>query len=229
MGKKYNIRQAKQIQDSKNLKVLTCGVNWNTKTVTKDAKGNVFIEGWANTADKDRVGDVVLPSAFSDTMKDYMENPVMLYQHDWDKNIGKIVEYKIVDDDNEKTNGLWIKAQVSNAKDVEDVKTKINEGSLQTFSIGYNELDSDYDKATETNIVTKLELLEISIVTIPCNPFAKFSAASDEEKANDFEKTYVNNELLTFLSNTIKELKDISEVSPEFLEEIINIYTGKTE
>lgn len=229
MGKKYNVRQAKQLKDASKLKVLTCNIKWETKSITKDAKGNLFIEGWANTADKDRVGDVVLPSAFAETMKEYMENPVMLYQHDWDKNVGKIVDYKIVDDENEPTNGLWIKAQVSNAKDVEDVRTKIKEGSLQTFSIGYNELDFDYDKATETNIVTKLELLEISIVTIPCNPFAKFSTSGDDEKSNEFDKTYVNKELLKFLSDTIGGLKDVGEVSPEFLEEIINIYTGKTE
>jgi HK97 family phage prohead protease len=226
MTKKYNIRQAKRVQDDK-VKTITCSVDWDTKSVTKDASGNIFIEGWANTVDKDRVGDVVLPSAFSKTMKEYMENPIMLYQHDWDKVAGNIVEYKIVDDENEPTNGLWIKAKVSNAKDVDDVRTKIKEGSLKTFSIGYNELDSDYDKATDTNIVKEIELLEISIVTIPCNPFAKFGMTADEEKKEDYSAAKVTPELLTFVSDALKELKDTSEISSDFLKEIIDIYNGE--
>lgn len=227
MTKKYNVRQAKRAKDEAKTKTLTCSVDWDMKTVQKDAEGNIFIEGWANTVDKDRVGDVVLPSAFAGTMKEFMENPIMLYQHDWDKVCGNFVEFKIVDDENEPVNGLWVKAQVSNAKDVEDVKTKIKEGSLKTFSIGYNELDSDYDKETNTNIVSELELLEISIVTIPCNPFAKFGmTGTEEDKQDEYSGMKVTPELLNFVSETIKELKDTGEVSGDFLKEIIDIYNG---
>jgi len=229
MTKKYNIRQSKRVQDESKIKTLTCSVDWDTKTITKDASGNMFIEGWANTADKDRIGDVVLPSAFAGTMKEYMENPIMLYQHDWDNVAGNIVDYKIVDDENEKINGLWVKCKVSNAKDVEDVRTKIKEGSLKTFSIGYNEIDSDFDKETNTNVVKELELLEISIVTIPCNPFAKFGVSGEEEKKDDYSATKVTPELLSFVSDALKELKDINDIDGDFLKEIIDIYNGNEE
>lgn len=221
MIKKFEL-QTKDLNRNSKIKVATCSVDWDLKTITKDASGNLFIEGWANTSDKDRVNDVILPSAFTDSMKEFMENPVLLYQHDWDKIIGNIVEFKIVDGQEEGTNGLWVKGKLSNAKDVEDVKTKIREGSLKTFSIGYNELDSDYDKATETNIVTKLELLEISIVTIPCNPFAKFGTVGDSEKTASEGLT---KELLEFFSEAIKELKDVQEATPDFLQELISIFT----
>ena len=221
MTKKLN-QQGKELNKKANIKVATCSVDWDQKTITKDASGNIFVEGFANTSDKDRVNDVILPSAFADTIKEFMENPIMLYQHDWDKVIGNFVEIKIVDGQENSTNGLWVKGKISNAKDVEDVKTKIREGSLKTFSIGYNELDSDYDKATETNIVTKLELLEISIVTIPCNPFAKFSTTEQEQKTSS---EGITKEALEFLSDAIKQLKDIGEVTPDFLQELISIYT----
>ena len=229
MSKKYNIRQSKRVRDKSKIKTMTCNVDWDVKTVTKDAAGNIYIEGWANTVDKDRVGDVVLPSAFENTMKEYMENPVMLYQHDWDKVCGKIVAFKIVDDENEPVNGLWVKAMISNAKDVDDVRIKVREGTLKTFSIGYNELDADYDKETNTNIVKEVELLEISIVTIPCNPFAKFQAVEEEEKSNDFDKTVVNEPLLNFLAEAINDLKDSEDIDGEFLKQIVDIYTGKDE
>ena len=41
-----------------------------------DASGKMVIKGFANTSDKDRVGDVVLPSAFEKSLAEYLENPV---------------------------------------------------------------------------------------------------------------------------------------------------------
>ncbi len=225
MSKKYN----KVNKNKTASKTLRCHVEWNTKSITKDASGNLTVEGFANTMDKDRIGDVVYPSAFEASMKEYMDNAMLLYQHDWDKCIGKVLEYKIVDDENAETRGLWVKAQISNAKDVEDVRIKIKEGALKTFSIGYNELDSDYDKESNTNYVTEVELLEISVVTIPCNPFAKFNPSETEEESKDHNKTTVNKELLNFVADALKDLKDAGDITGEFLEEIINIYTGKEE
>ena len=64
---------------------LNCLVDWDAKHISKDASGKMVIKGYANTADRDRVGDVVLPSAFEKTLPEYMENPVVLFQHNWDK------------------------------------------------------------------------------------------------------------------------------------------------
>ena len=199
-------------------KTMICQMEWDTKSIQKNADGQITIEGFANTADKDRVGDVVLPSAFSKTMDEYMDNPVLLYQHDWDKVIGHVVDYKIVDDDNATKRGLWVKAVISSAKDVDDVRTKIREGSLKTFSIGYNELDADYDNDSDTNIVKELELLEISVVTIPANPFSKFEAGVEEEKGS------VDSDLIKFLAEAVSELKNATDATPEFLMEVVNIY-----
>lgn len=215
---KYNSKLKKH-SHAAGMKTMICQIEWDKKTITKDASGRMTIEGFANTTDKDRVGDVVLAAAFKETMKEYMENPVLLYQHDWDKIIGHVVEYKVVDDEDAPRQGLWIKAVISNAKDVDDVRTKIDEGSLKTFSIGYNELIADYDHDSETNYVKKLELLEISVVTIPCNPFAKFSLGSDEEK-----QMVVSQDLVKFLAEVVSDLKDAKEVTPEFLLEVLSIY-----
>lgn len=136
---------------------------------TKAADGSVSIEGYANTVDRDRVGDIVLPEAFKATLPEYLKNPILLYMHNWERPIGTVVEAKIDE------RGLWIRASISNAAIVADIRTQISEGILKTFSIGYNELDSDFDKKTETRIIRQLELLEISIVTIPANPAALFT------------------------------------------------------
>lgn len=134
---------------------------------TKDATEDCIIEGFANTSDKDRVGDVVLPSAFTNSMKTYMSNPVLLANHDWNDPCGVVTSAEIQD------KGLFIQAKISATRP--DIKTLIREGVLRTFSIGYNELDADIDEATQTKFIKALELLEISIVTVPANAMALFT------------------------------------------------------
>lgn len=150
--------------------------------VTKDAGDECIIAGYANTSTKDRVGDVVIPSAFEKSLETYMKNPVLLANHDWEDPVGVTIEARI---DEEK--GLWIKARISDTRS--DVKTLVREKCLRTFSIGYNEIDADYDESTKTKYVKDLELLEISIVTVPANAEAMFDVF--DQKAEDTpEKSY---------------------------------------
>jgi len=203
-------------------KILNCIMDWDSKSVTKGADGAIYIEGYANTKDKDRVADVVLPEAFKATMPEYMKNPMILYMHDWNQVAGKVVEYKIDD------NGLWIKVQISNAKDCENIRTKIKEGILKTFSIGYNELDADWDKETATNYVKEVELLEVSIVSIPCNPRAEFAYVTPEEGKDDEgkaapqpEKTKnieLSDEFCSFLADACNLVSE--KIDSEFIKEL---------
>lgn len=129
------------------------------------------IEGYASTSTPDRYSEVVEPTAFRKTMKNYMKNPVMFFGHEWwMKPIGKIVEYAIDD------TGLFVKAYIS--KTAEDIWTLIQEKILRSFSIGYNLVKWEDDTETKIRTVKQLELLEISIVNIPANPEALISAAS---------------------------------------------------
>lgn len=133
---------------------------------TKDASEECVIQGYANTSDKDRVGDVVFPSAFEKSLPTYMSNPVLLANHDWNDPCGVVTHAEIQD------KGLYIEAKISATRP--DIKTLIREGVLRTFSIGYNELDADFDEPTQTKFIKALELLEISIVTVPANAAALF-------------------------------------------------------
>lgn len=152
---------------------------------TKDATEECIIEGYANTSDKDRVGDVVLPSAFEKSLPTYMSNPVLLANHDWNDPCGVVTSAEVQD------KGLFIQAKVSATRP--DIKTLIREGVLRTFSIGYNELDADMDEATQTKFIKSLELLEISIVTVPANANALFrevgaNLPKDGDKQTDAPK-----------------------------------------
>lgn len=184
-------------------------------TSVKDASatgGDCVIAGYANTATKDRVGDVVQPVAFEKTLPTYLKNPILLANHDWNDPIGRTISAQITD------KGLYVEAKISDTRP--DIKQLIREKVLSTFSIGYNELDADFDETTKTKYIKELELLEISIVSVPANTEASFTEVSadqgdaapaegdDKPKADDSEKSAKSDSLGDCLKDNIPRLMD---------------------
>jgi len=151
------------------------------------------------------MNDVVEPTAFEETLKQYMTNPIVLLQHDMDKPIGTVTEASI----DEK--GLFIKAKIT--EDTDGVFSKLKNGVLRTFSIGYSVKDYETIENVDsegnysyTNIIKMLELFEISLVSVPANPFALVKSfdscfkaeeeieTKEEEKEENVEETPVENE-----------------------------------
>lgn len=166
------------IKSLKNAKTATKNFDFDLKSlVVKDAGDECIIEGYANTSDKDRVGDVVMPSAFEKSLPTYLKNPVLLENHNWDKVAGVVLQAEITD------KGLYVRAKISDTR--QDLKTMIREGCLRTFSIGYNELDADYDDSTKTKYIKELELLEISVVSVPANTEAMFTRVDTQKQETE--------------------------------------------
>lgn len=135
----------------------------------------MYIEGYASTNDVDRANDVIEPSAWIGSMANYMKFPVILLNHNWDTPpVGKVVDYKIDD------KGLWVKVAIAPTIQGREVATLIEFGLLKAFSVGFNvkryERSSDDDAPM---IILEAELIEISVVNVPCN----MSALFDEAKA----------------------------------------------
>ena len=79
---------------------------------TKGARKNnkpLKIAGYANTADKDRAGDIIPATSWAKGVENYRKNPVLLYQHDHGKPIGR-VDRVTVD-----KKGIYVEAAVSEA------------------------------------------------------------------------------------------------------------------
>ena len=146
------------------------------------------IEWYASTKDKDRMNDVVEPTAFEETLKQYMTNPIVLLQHDMDKPIWNVVEASI----DEK--GLFIRAKIT--EDTDWVFSKLKNGVLRTFSIWYRVKDFETienvnadGEYSYTNIIKSLELFEISLVSVPANPFALIKSFDSCFKAEEEMET----------------------------------------
>jgi HK97 family phage prohead protease/HK97 family phage major capsid protein len=141
---------------------------------------SVFIEGYASTVDIDRSGDVVPKSVWEAGIQNYLKNPIILSQHDYDDPIGRMVDYKIDD------KGLWVKARISSA--AEECFNLIKDKVLTAFSIGFRIMDAEYNSAAEVFLIKELELVEISVVSVPCNQNTLFDLSKAFSDAADYQK-----------------------------------------
>lgn len=134
---------------------------------------DVMIAGYGSTfahvTAKDRDGDTVMPGAFTETIREFKRNPVMLIDHKNSvENIaGSYTE--VVQDDV----GLRVVGKVSNAPELRTIRFLIMEGHLKTLSMG-----GVFLYGPDGHTIEKVYLFEISLVAIPANPDAIFQARS---------------------------------------------------
>lgn len=186
-----------------------------------DQIDSIHIEGYANCTSVDRTGDVIPMTAWSKALENYLKNPIILAQHDHDEPIGRMVDHKV----DEK--GLWVKARISAA--AEDTFNLIKDGVLTAFSVGFVIKDAIYDSITDLFIIKELELLEISVVSVPCNQDSIFSLSKSFDNADDYGKFKsqfeVKNESAKELESSAQQKSDNSKkewnMDPKELEQML--------
>lgn len=145
----------------------------------KEVINSVFIEGYASTNDVDRAGDVVSAAVWEGGMKNYLKNPIILANHDYDDPIGRMVDYKI------DSKGLWVKARISAAAEIFNL---VRDKVVTAFSIGFKIVDAEYNSAAEVFLIKDIELIEISVVSVPCNQNTLFDLSKAFDNAGDYNK-----------------------------------------
>lgn len=185
------------------------------------------IAGYANTADKDRTGDVVIPQAWAKGVENFRRNPILLYQHDHSKPIGKI--HNITVD----KKGIFVEASVSEAAEKQHgVKTLIQDGVLKSFSVGFRIKDADFDKRTDTFLIKDLELLEISVVSVPANQNSLFSirkSFENDAEYSEFKKSFAAEDLQVLEEKTVEEdEEDRPQIDPMKQIPFINLLSEDT-
>ena len=158
------------------------------KTHAED-DGSVMIRGMASTADFDRAGDSISAEAWQKGgLKNFEKNPIILFNHDYDKPIGRATGLKSGPD------GLELECKISKAAPA-NVAQLVKDGVLGAFSVGFRVKDADYIKETDGLMIKDAELFEVSVVSVPCNQSATFSLAKSfdsSEEYEEFKKTFTN-------------------------------------
>lgn len=131
--------------------------------------GKLTVAGYASTISEDRAGDIIPMSAWEnkEALDNYLKNPIILFQHDHDEPIGKMVDYQVDE------TGLFVEIEIFNVD--QRVYKLVKEEVLKAFSVGFRMKDYKYDQDKGVFIITELELFEISVVSIPCNQDSTFS------------------------------------------------------
>jgi len=205
-----------------NNKTFYINSSLDTKAVSKSKKG-LKIAGYANTTSKDRSGDVITAKAWAKGVENFRKNPIMLFQHKHDAPIGKFDKITV------DKKGIYVEGTVSEAAEKNHgVQTLIKDGALKSFSVGFQIKDGIYNQHDNSTTITEVELLEISVVSVPCNQDSLFSVRKNFESDEDFSsfvkelKTDAEDELTEIddspaelvIIDTMEEKTDMAEVLP---------------
>ena len=197
------------------------------KTLGEDDDGGLDIKGSASTNSLDRAGDMIECDAWTKGgLENFKNNPVILFNHNYDRPIGRAKEIGVTD------NGLELTARIS--KSAGEIKDLIKDGVLGAFSVGFKVKDADYISETDGYKIKDAELFEVSVVSVPCNQNAVFSVAKSfdtMEEYNQFKKNFIqetssidanakieqSSEAIADKTETkMSEENKTPEVSPEF-------------
>jgi phage head maturation protease len=148
------------------------------------------IEGIASTPDLDSNLDIVQPSAMLESFQNF-GLPKFPHQHELDQMpLGAWDSYEI------RGEATILKGRIPKV-DNEKLFTLIEMGAYGGLSIGYVVIEAEDENGNKINnpskfkgvrIITKLWVIETSLVTIPCNEFAEIL----EIKSTDFDEETIN-------------------------------------
>lgn len=159
-----------------------------------------FVAGIGN---RDSVGDIVLPGAFSDSLK--RRKPRVVWGHDWNAPIGKVIDiYEVGPTDprlplkmrQAGIGGLFARVQfnLKSERGREAFSSVLFFGEDQEWSIGYKTIDSIYSQEKQANLLKTLELYEVSPVLHGANQLTatvsiKSEKQEEQDKVDSFRKS----------------------------------------
>lgn len=169
-----------------------------------------MIAGFFSTYDEepDSYGDIIRPGAFTETIKKRTESghPFPLcFNHDFSQVIGAVDKIE----DTEK--GPYIEAHFLDTELAQDVRKMLKSGAIYQFSFAYEVLGWEEPTKEQRakgiwNVLTKLEVFEISVVTLPANQ----NAVATEVKSTDPE-TKAGKRNSKADEDVIKQIRDLAQ------------------
>jgi HK97 family phage prohead protease len=133
-------------------------------------------EGYGSVFDVvDTYQEVVAPGAFGDSLTELagkQRTVPVLWQHRQDQPLGVYSELR------EDDTGLFVKGQllIGDVAQAKEAHALMKAGAVTGLSIGYWVRESSFDEKTGIRTLTKLDLVEVSLVTFPANDDARVEA-----------------------------------------------------
>ena len=169
----------------------------------QDKPNILYIEGYASfyqndigMKEVDRDQEIVNIDGMD--ISAYQKNPVLLYNHNWNKPCGKVISI------NKDGNGLFVKAEMQRLPGREADFENVLYGNVKSFSIGF--IPHEYQYLEDAVEITQSEMIELSIAPVQSNRSALFQVIGTKSLDVD------NAKLRTLLEPTKKEINMDSKV-----------------
>lgn len=188
------------------------------KTIELKANEAGKVAGFFSTYDKtpDSYGDIIEPGAFTETLEKRKATghpfPLCL-NHDFSDVIGAC------DSIEEKEKGPFVEASLFDTGRAQEVRTWLKSGAIYQFSFAYDVLQrrdptEEEKKAGVMNVLQKIELFEVSIVTVPANQNAVVTEVKSVEpetktgRRNSRKDADVINQIIDLAKSLLDEPED---------------------
>jgi HK97 family phage prohead protease len=156
-----------------------------TEERAADGEWDGSFSGYASTSDPDHDAWIIPAEAWSEGMGLYMRNPVGLYNHDFDRIVSRTIGFQI------DQRGLRNQSRMNlkNSFAAERAQ-ELRDGFLGAQSVQFIPIEEP--KILDGKLVfPKVQLLEISLVSVPANPYALLDQRSAERVMGWARKSYV--------------------------------------
>ena len=112
----------------------------------------------------------------------WKSNPVILWQHDRSKPIGKGTKIE------KRKDSLYVECEIYRSVCSDEIFNAIKNGIVTTFSIGFKSVSTDYREVNKTVVryIMKSKLMEISCVSIPCNSASTYTVVKSMPDGEGF-------------------------------------------
>ena len=151
--------------------MLTKAISLQRAQIKATGSGDAMqFEGYASVfGGVDSYGDTIAPGAYADTLADGHQIP-MLFSHRHDQPIGKFLELA------EDEVGLWVKGELTRGvRLAEETHLLMKHEAVTGMSIGYRVRGSE-DLDDGLRKLTKIDLQEISVVSLPADDAARIQS-----------------------------------------------------
>lgn len=172
-----------------------------------------LVAGFFSTYDEepDSYGDIVAPGAFTETIQKRKESghPFPLcFNHDFSAIIGAIDMETIKDTEK----GPYIEGHLLDTGLAQDVRKMLKTGAVYQFSfcyevLGWEEPTKEQKAKGIWNVLTKLEVYEISVVTVPANQNAVVTEVKSGKRNSKADEDIIRDSIRE-LGQTVEDLNE---------------------
>ncbi len=176
-------------------------------TKQSETEGEFHIVGYAATTDFDLQGDVITEEALRGSQLDLVKNSTVLLNHDIKIPIGRVTKAEF------DKNGLLIDVLIS--KTEPEIIQKIKEGVLNKFSIRGQVLEREKkympDLDRVVNVINRMALVEVSLVSVPANPEARAIGWYVQKALDEIDSQHTGGNPMSQEETIIEEIKPEDE------------------